>query len=84
MIESAVLELTPLIGVSAACEAVGRSRATHYRGHRVSPAPPPNPPAGPGRQPRELTVEEQAQVLQVLLAPVLGHGPGGCLRDAAG
>ena len=69
MIESAVLELTPLIGVSAACEAVGRSRATHYRTHRVSPAPPPNPAAGPGRQPRELTEAEQAAVLEVLHSP---------------
>ena len=70
MIESAVLELTPLIGVSAACEAVGRSRATHYRAHRVSPAPPPEPAAGgPGRQPRELTEAEQTAVLQVLHSP---------------
>jgi hypothetical protein len=70
VIESAVLELTPLIGVRAACEAVGRSRATHYRAHRVSPAPPPRPAAaGRSRQPRELTEAERAAVLDVLHSP---------------
>jgi hypothetical protein len=31
MIETAIDELTPLVGTSAACSAVGRSRQTHYR-----------------------------------------------------
>lgn len=38
MTEDALAELAPQVGVAAACEALGRSRATHYRHHRVSPA----------------------------------------------
>jgi len=70
VIESAALELTPLIGVAAACVAVGRSRATHYRAHRVSPAAPPRPAAGgPSRQPPDPTEDHQARVLEVLHSP---------------
>ncbi len=67
-IEDAVQELTPLVGVRAACKAVGRPRATHYRRHRKSPAPPrPQRPRRP--QPRALTDIERAQVLAVLHEP---------------
>ncbi len=54
VIDETITELTPLVGVRAACEAVGRSRATHYRRHRKSPA---TAPAArePARQPRALT-----------------------------
>lgn len=34
MIEGAIHELTPLVGTSAACAALGRTRQTHYRWHR--------------------------------------------------
>ncbi len=36
MIDDAITELTPIVGVKAACEAVGRPRASHYRRHRKS------------------------------------------------
>jgi putative transposase len=77
-IEDAVVELTPLVGRKAACAAVGVSRATHYRTHPVGepvepvepvePSPPPPPPREPQRQrqPRALTADEQATVLEVL------------------
>ena len=39
MIDDAIDELIPVVGVSQACAAVGRPRATHYRWHRQSPAP---------------------------------------------
>ena len=35
MIEGAIDELTAVIGTSAACAAVGRTRQTHYRWHRL-------------------------------------------------
>jgi putative transposase len=44
-VKAAVVELAPLVGVRAACAAVGRSRARHYRHHRVGPPPPPRPRA---------------------------------------
>ena len=34
MIEACFVEIEPLIGTRAACSAVGRSRATHYRRKR--------------------------------------------------
>ena len=37
MIDQAIAELTPLIGVRAACTATGRPQANHYRRHRQSP-----------------------------------------------
>src|SRR6266566_1585806 len=63
MIESAVTELTAVVGTSRACAAVGRRRATHYR--RLNP-PAPNPKREPAPQPRALTAVERAQVLEVL------------------
>lgn len=67
--DQAISELAPLVGVKAACEAVGRPRATHYRQHRKSP-PPPKRPSPPGRsQPRALSGEERAGVLSVLRSP---------------
>jgi putative transposase len=39
MIEDAITELTPVVGTSAACAAVGRTRQTHYR-HRQAPEAP--------------------------------------------
>ena len=71
MIDTAVLELTPVVGAKAACEAVGRSRAGHYRAHPAGPtASGPAPaPAVRRRQPRALSAAEQAAVLEVLHSP---------------
>ncbi len=69
MIDATITELTPLVGVKAACAAVGRARATHYRHHRASPPPPPRsdrPTREPVRQPRALSEAEEAAVLDVL------------------
>ena len=63
MIDETITELTPLVGVRAACTAVGRSRASYYRRHRKTPAPPRREPA---RQPRALSEAEQARVFEVL------------------
>lgn len=65
MIDETITDLTGLVGVKAACAAVGRPRATHYRWHRQSPAPA-RPRREPARQPRSLTQTEEEKVLQVL------------------
>jgi putative transposase len=65
-VEAAVGELAPVVGTRAACAAVGRSRATHYRHHRVGP-PPAQPPAMVHRaQPRALSGDERVQVRELL------------------
>jgi hypothetical protein len=51
-VEAAVAALVPLVGTRAACAAVGRARATHYRHHRVRPC---NPAAGPATARRAQT-----------------------------
>jgi hypothetical protein len=68
MIDAAVVELTPIVGAKAACEAAGRSRASHYRAHPARPVTlgPARPPAPRRRQPRALTEAEEAAVLDVL------------------
>ena len=63
MIESAVSELTLVVGTAGACAAVGRPRATHYR--RLNPLAP-KPTREPMPQPRALTPPEREQVLDVL------------------
>ena len=65
MIDAAIDELAPVIGVTAACTAVGRPRQTHYRWHRKSP-PPSKPERVPRPQPRALTEVERKEVLAVL------------------
>jgi putative transposase len=63
--ESALAVLVPAIGAAAACRAVGRSRATHHRRHRKSPAP--AKAMRPRRpQPRSLSDEERQGLLEVL------------------
>ena len=65
MIDDAITELTPIVGVKAACVALGRPRANHYRWHRKSPARPrPARPTTP--QPRALSATERQQVLDTL------------------
>lgn len=66
MIDETITELTPLVGLKAACRAVGRARATHYRHHRKSPAPPRPTRREPVRQPQALTPAEEEQALSVL------------------
>ena len=66
MIDDTITDLTPLVGVRAACLAVGRPRASHYRRHRTSPAPPRPPRPTPRPQPRALSAAEQERVMEVL------------------
>ncbi len=65
MTNGAIRALTPLVGVRAACKAVGESKARYYRGHRVSPAPSPVETV-PKPQPRALTEHERKEVHNLL------------------
>ena len=65
MIDEAIEELTPIVGTTAACAAVGRPRQTHYRWHRRSPVPP-RPERVAVLQPRALNEVQRKQVLTVL------------------
>jgi putative transposase len=65
VIDQSIDELSPVVGVKAACEALGESRARHYRRHRKSPAPPrPERLATP--QPRALSDVERKEIRAVL------------------
>jgi len=68
MIDQAINELAPIVGVKAACQAVGRARGSHYRQHRKSP-PPAKLERVPSGQPRALSQVERKQVLRVLHHP---------------
>jgi putative transposase len=68
MIDDAITELAPLIGVRKACQATGRPQASHYRRHRQSPAAV-RPPKQPKPQPRALSAAERAEVRAVLNSP---------------
>ena len=68
MIDQAVEGLVPLVGVTAACRAVGRPRSCHYRWHPKSP-PPPRPERVAAPQPRALSDVERKEVLRVLHDP---------------
>ena len=65
MIDDAVAVLAPLVGVRAACRAVGRPQASHYRRQRQSP-PPPRPVRARQPQPRALSRAERDAVRSVL------------------
>ena len=65
MIDQAVIELTPLVGVRDACAAVGEAQARWYRRHRQSP-PPPKPERVPTGQPRALSELERKELRRVL------------------
>ena len=65
MIDEAISELAPLVGVQAACRAVGESRARHYRRHRKSPAPQKRERV-PAPQPRALSEVERKEVRRIL------------------
>ena len=66
--DTVVGELVPLLGTVGACDAAGRSRATHYRRHRSSPLParPAPIPHADRVQPAALSVAERADILAVL------------------
>ncbi|MDF1595748.1 MAG: IS3 family transposase [Acidimicrobiia bacterium] len=68
MIDEAIDELAPVVGVTGACLATGRPRSTHYRRHRQSP-PPPKPERVPQLQPRALSEVERKEILRVLHEP---------------
>ena len=68
MIDEAIVELQPLIGIRAACRATGRAQANHYRRHRKSPAPV-RPVRQPRRQPRALSQAERDTVRALLNSP---------------
>jgi putative transposase len=65
VIDDAIAELTPVVGVRAACVAVGEPRARHYRRHRLSP-PPPRPERVVTPQPRALSQVERKEIRRVL------------------
>ncbi len=65
MIDRAVTELTPLVGVRHACAAVGEAQARWYRRHRQSP-PPPKPEWVLAPQPRALSEVERKELRRVL------------------
>jgi putative transposase len=67
VIDQAIEELSSIVGVTAACQAVGRPRGSHYRRHRKSP--PPKPERVPAGQPRALSEVERKEVLRVLHEP---------------
>jgi putative transposase len=68
VIGQAIDELVPLVGVKAACRAVGRPRGSHYRRHPKRP-PPPRPERVASPQPRALSGVERKEVLRVLHDP---------------
>jgi putative transposase len=65
VIDQAIGELTPLVGVRAGCAAVGEAQARWYRRHRQSP-PPPKPERVPKPQPRALSEVERTELRRVL------------------
>ena len=68
MIDDAIAELEPLVGVRQACRATGRAQASHYRRHRQSP-PPPRPVRERRGQPRALSPVERDTVRALLNSP---------------
>ena len=68
MIDDAIAELAPLVGVRTACRAIGRPQANHYRRHRKSPLPP-RPVREHRPQPRALSLAERDTVRSVLNSP---------------
>jgi putative transposase len=68
MIDEAIVELEPMIGIRAACRATGRAQASHYRRHRQSPAPV-RPVRERRAQPRALNAVERDTVRTLLNSP---------------
>jgi putative transposase len=65
MIEEAIGKLTPIVGTTKALSALGADRATWYRAHRQSPAPP-RPERITTPQPRALSPVERKEIKRVL------------------
>jgi putative transposase len=65
MVDQTIADLAPIVGKRAACAVLGRSRATYYRHHRLSP-PPPRSSRAHTPQPRALSQTERAEVLGIL------------------
>jgi putative transposase len=65
MIDAAIDELAPIVGVRRACTAVGEAQARWYRRHRQSP-PPPRSERVPKPQPRALSEVERKDLRRVL------------------
>jgi putative transposase len=65
VIDQAIAELTPIVGVRAGCAAVGEAQARWYRRHRQSP-PPPTPERVSVPQPRALSEVERKELRAVL------------------
>ena len=63
MIEEAFRQIEPLLGVQAACAALGRARATHYRRLKPGATTPAKPRPAP---PNRLSNDEVAVVLDAL------------------
>jgi putative transposase len=63
--DAAIEQLTPVVGVKAACAAVGRPRSSHYHRRSGRPATPRSSRKGQA-QPRALSATEREQVLEVL------------------
>jgi putative transposase len=68
VIDQAVAELTAVVGVRGACEAIGEAQARWYRRHRQSP-PPKSPERVPAAQPRALSEVERKELRRVLNSP---------------
>jgi transposase len=68
MIDPAIGELTPLIGVRRACKAVGEAQTRWYRRHRQSP-PPRHSERVPKPQPRALSEVKRKELRRVLNSP---------------
>jgi putative transposase len=65
VIDQAVAELAPLVGVRAGCAVVGEAQARWYRRHRQSPLPP-RPERARAAQPRALSELERTELHRVL------------------
>ncbi|MGH2767116.1 MAG: IS3 family transposase, partial [Actinomycetota bacterium] len=66
VIDAAFSELSPVVGTRAACAAVGRARATHYRRLKPPLAGPPRPRRSP---PNALSEKERQAVVEALHEP---------------
>jgi putative transposase len=65
VIDAAIAELAPIVGVRTGCAAVGEAQARWYRRHRQSP-PPPCPERVPTAPPRALSEIERKELRAVL------------------
>ena len=69
MTTEAIEALAGLVGTRAACRAMGRPQATHYRNNRRSAPAARAPRSAPKPQPRALATTERQEILDVLNSP---------------